>query len=406
MSVKKFIKNKENQKKGIVMSAKDKYRRRDHLMGGFINKGFLLMLLAFVFLAGCVCDPGDKMSSISATNIQLSDTNAFLYISNDVQSNLMAVILPENHTDTLEWSSSLPNIVRIDSNADNTVWFTSTNFGTSRLSALAGSERTFIDVVVTNFHTPATNIRLTDSNRTIIISNNMQSNLTAIVLPANHTDSLEWTTSDSSVVRIDSTNNNTMQFTTVSDGTATLTVTAGSVSTNIEVLVTNFVSATNITISILQGTNTNNRGDTVVLLANVLPSDYTPQTITWSVSNESILSSASSGSGNALSYTIIGSGDQSGVVTVRASLSGVSDEIPISFIIKPTGIQVRQKGGFFGNTFTFNNQTTGIFEAVVTPTNHEAGEVAWTSSQIMYYPLPALLMMRQTMVLIPPVNQL
>ncbi len=125
----------------------------------------------------------------------------------------------------------------------------------------------------------ATEVRL---NKTELkLANGRKTKLVLSVTPSDFTDEVSWKSSDEKVVQVADTG----EITAWSLGTATIKVTVGDVSASCKVTVTQPVTSIslNITSLVLEA------GDTQKLTATVSPSSAENKEITWSTSNEEIV---------------------------------------------------------------------------------------------------------------------
>ena len=287
---------------------------------------------------------------IPATAIKLSSTT--LNLQKDDTVTLTATVTPENSTDAVEWSSSDESVATV---ANGTV--TAKDVGTATITAKAGSKTATCEVTVVPKEVPATAITLSDT--TFNLQKGDTATLTATVTPDNSTDTVEWSSSDETVVTVA---NGTV--TAKGFGTATITAKAGSKTATCEVtVVPKEIPATAITLS--DTTLNLQKGNTATLTATVTPENST-DAVEWSSSDESVATIANGvvtakGIGTA---TITA---KAGSKTATCEVTVVPKEIPATAITLSNTTLNLQKGD------------TATLTATVTPDN-STDAVEWSSS--------------------------
>ncbi len=227
---------------------------------------------------------------IYATSISLNKTSATLTEGNTLQ--LTATVLPSNATNkTVTWSTSNSSVATVNSNglvtaiAPGSATITARTTDGTNLSATC-------NVTVQPNIIYATSITLNQTSATITEGEDLQ--LLATVLPSNTTNkTVSWSTSSSSIVTVDSNG----LVTAVGRGSATITARTTD-GTNLRATCTvtvtqNIVLATSISLD--QTSAELNSGNTLQLMASVLPSNTTNKTVTWSTSNSNIATVNSNG---------------------------------------------------------------------------------------------------------------
>ena len=280
-------------------------------------KTLLLGALGLFLLSGCpvdTTDPEKTASSIPAESISIINSSGIISITNGQTGNLTVIVLPTNHAEgAVIWTSSDTSKLTITSNDPYS----------ARYSAIAPSFPN--NVIVTaavgsvsstasfKIRQPATNVTIIQGN--ITNDNGVTSNLTATILPSNHTDSITWRSSDASKLTITSNG----QYTTIGAGTVTVFAIAGTITNSVNITINR--NATNI---IIAGRNfgilTNSTG---TLTATVTPTNHDSGNVIWTSSHTNILT-INSNSGN---YT---AGSNSGMTTITAIVGKLSNTITIS----------------------------------------------------------------------------
>ena len=168
---------------------------------------------------------------------------------------------------------------------------------------------------------PATGITL--SKTSLSLTNGNTATLTATVTPSNSTDSVVWTSNNTSVATVSN-----GVVTAVGNGSATITATAGSKKATCSVTVT--TPATGITLSKTSLSLTN--GNTATLTATVTPSNST-DSVVWTSNNTSVATVSNGvvtavGNGSATITATAGSKSATCSVTVTSDEPTVYDVTP------------------------------------------------------------------------------
>ena len=281
-----------------------------------------------------------------ATNIVI-DGGTNLEFTNGASGILSYSILPVNHTNqgNVTWSSTDTNVITVSSANSNSINYNALMAGSATIIGVLGEASNSVDVTVTRV-VPATNITIDQS--AFIATNGRSFQLTASVLPTNHTSgSVFWNFSNNIVTLINSGVSNAT-FIPNSAGAETIkAVIAGK--TNV------------VTIEVRQppegvvinGGNfitTNDANDQ--LTATVTPSNYIG-TVTWSSDNTNILSL--SGSGETVDYSPI----SNGVVEVTATIGTRSFSIGVTVVRVVTNILLSNNLTVFGSNIYTNFTVIG-----------------------------------------------
>ena len=241
---------------------------------------------------------GNHFDQITITVVEpatsISINGGDFITNNGISSTLTATVQPANHTDgALVWTSSDTDKLTIDSNSG--VYQTLAP-GMIEVVAKVGSISNAIAITINN---NATNIFINGDDFTIVNgTSNTNGILTATVMPAGHTNEVIWTSDDTNVITIVSTNG---KYLAVGAGEARITVTAGPVANSIAIV---YRPATNIVINgvvngnlILTNNILNGR-----LTATVLPTNHADGAVVWTSSDTSKLTINASGDYNISGY--------------------------------------------------------------------------------------------------------
>lgn len=208
--------------------------------------------------------------SVDVESITLDKTSLELTIDETVQ--LTATVKPDNATDkNVTWTSSDESVAKVDNGR-----VTAVKAGKAMITAKCGDKTAECAVTVT---VPITSLTLDKTTLPLSVGETAQ--LTATVKPDNATDkNVTWTSSDESVAKVDN-----GKVTAVKAGNATITAKCGDKTAECAVTVT--VPITSLTLD--KTTLSLSVGETAQLTATVKPDDATDKNVTWSSSNESIV---------------------------------------------------------------------------------------------------------------------
>lgn len=220
-----------------------------------------------------VCDDCGYDREIYATGVVLNVNNISMIVG-DVQA-LVATIQPENTTNKqLTWETSNSAAVTV---VNGTV--TAVGAGTAKITVTTANGKTVTCTVTVSIL--ASGVALNKNTLTLI--NGTTQTLTATVTPSDTTDkTLSWTSSNESVATVA---NGTV--TAVGVGTATITVTTSNGKTAAcAVTVDPMIDVTSITLNKTEATI--NLGESLNLVATILPENATYKAITWHSSNKNV----------------------------------------------------------------------------------------------------------------------
>lgn len=217
---------------------------------------------------------------------------------------LSALYEPEDTTDHVKWSVADSGIAAISteepeqSNSSSTIQVTAGQYGETEITASATTIEKKCKVRV---RVPANSAEISDTNLTLDTGVSHKLDLTLAYSEEledkakDYPDVYEFTSSDETVVRVDP---RTGEYTTLADGTATITVkslvSGHTMSCSITVKAGYVPEAESVAVNKNSSATYENDtlimyvGDTVKLAANVLPS-VADQTVTWSSSDEAVL---------------------------------------------------------------------------------------------------------------------
>jgi uncharacterized protein YjdB len=300
---------------------------------------------------------------IPSTSVSLNKTSDTLTVGGT--DTLKAEILPNNTTNqAITWKSSDNTIATVDDTGNVTA--VSAGTATITVTTADGSNTATCNITVTN---PVVNVTSVSLNKT---SDNLSvgdtDTLTATVLPDNATSQgVTWTSSDNSVVKVDSKGD----ITAIGTGTATIIVTTadGSNVTTCNVTVTSPI--TNVkSVSLNKTKDILTVGGTDMLTANVAPDNATNQIITWTSSDNSIVTVDNVGS-----MTAVSPGTATITVTTEdGNKTATCNVIVTSPVINVTSVSLNK------GTDTLISGGADMLTASVLPVTAGDQSVTWMSS--------------------------
>ncbi|ATA74141.1 Ig-like domain-containing protein [Capnocytophaga sp. H2931] len=224
---------------------------------------------------------------VAVTNVSIQPESIVLAIGN--QRQLSATVSPTNATNKkVTWTSADPSIATVTANgkvtglASGTVYITATTEDGGKKASCKVTVESVIAV---------TNVSIQPETITLPVGDELQ--LTATVSPTNATNKkVTWTTANAGIAKVD----NHGKVTGVASGTVYITATTedgGKTATCKVSVTTPIIQVTSINIQ--PGTATVTVGGEQQLTANVLPTNATNKTVTWTSGNTSIATVSSSG---------------------------------------------------------------------------------------------------------------
>ena len=263
---------------------------------------------------------------IAVTSITL-DKSSLALVKGESET-LVATVNPSNATHTkVSWTSSNPGVATVDSEGK----VNAIANGNATITAQVDDIKASCPVTVT---TPVESITLNKTNLTL--NKGESETLVATVVPTDATETtVTWGTSNPYMVSVDLNG----KVTAVGGGSATITAKAGGKVASC--IVTVIVPVESIELN--RTTVTLGEGESVTLKATVNPKDATDKSVTWSSSEESIVTVDQNGKINAIkqgSATIVAkSGDKQATcaVTVIKKVESIAlDQTSMSLLIGET----------------------------------------------------------------------
>ena len=248
--------------------------------------------------------------STPVTAVTLNKTYVSLKAGETVT--LTATVKPDDATDkTVTWGSSDESVAKVENGI-----VTAIGKGLSTITAKAGDTSATCMVTVS---VPVENVTLNKTE--LVLQKGQEEVLVALVSPDDATDkTINWSSSNVSVVRVDQNG----AVAAEGAGTAVITASAGTKSATCTITVTIPVES----ISLNMTKRTIKVNETVLLKAEINPSDATTKSIQWSSSDVSIASVGSNGMVKGL---------KEGVATITASADGKSTSCTITVLRSTAG---------------------------------------------------------------------
>lgn len=284
---------------------------------------------------------------IAVTSITLDKTS--LSLVKGESETLVATVNPSNATHTkVSWTSTAPGVATVDSEGN----VKAIANGNATITAQVDDIKATCPVTVT---TPVESITL---NKTKLTLNKGESEtLVATIVPTDATEAtVTWGTSNPYMASVDANG----KVTAVGAGNVTITAKAGGKSAvcmvTVNVLVESItLNRTNITLD---------EGESTTLKATVTPKDATDKTVTWSSSDESIVTVDQNGTINAI---------KQGSADILANAGDKQATCSITVVKRVTSISIDKESLtlFVGNTATLT--------ATVLPDDATDKTITWDS---------------------------
>lgn len=321
----------------------------------------------------------------AAASVAIDEKTLTLSLNGTKTGTLSAAILPALVTDEIVWSSTRPEVVRVDSHAETAIdggtrsvaALTAVGGGTATITVRCGGRQDSYTLTVAPL---AGGITLNEGSLTVEKGDTRQ--LTATVTPDNAADkSVTWTSSDPAVATVSSSG----LVTAVEAGSATVTAkTAGDTYEAVcAVTVTSAISALSLDqnlVTLKLGTGT--AADTVTLTATADPKNTTSGPVVWTVSDGTILSVDRETdpihpvTGKA-SAVLTAKKPGRAVVSASAGSKTATCEVIVEQSVKT--LTLDQSSLTLSLTGT-EEDAKGTLTATVTPADGNEGKIRWTVS--------------------------
>jgi len=291
---------------------------------------------------------------IDATGITLNKSSLTLLVGSE--ETLTYTIIPDNTTSKeVVWTSLNPNIATIANGVVKAV-----SVGTTAIEASTTDGKIKATCSVTVNPVLVTSITLNKTNLELLVGN--EETLTYTIVPDNATTKeVEWKSVNPSIATV---NNGIVRGISVGETIIEVSSKDGQVKTTCNVKI-NPIRVTGLTlnapaIEIINGTSTQ-------LVATVLPENATDKTISWSTSNNSIVT-VNQG-------TITGISEGEATITATTNDGGYHSACLVRILPIPvTGISLNK------SNLNFLVNETATLTAVIQPNNAANKSVSWSSS--------------------------
>ncbi len=312
-----------------------------------MRKLFIPFTAAFLLALSCEKAPEE----IAVTEVAISQPAAELFVGETVQ--LSATVTPSDATDqSISWISTSIGIATVTKNG----LVTAVAKGSATIRAVVGGKSASCVITVSNKPIAVSSIKL---NKTSLeMTKGESQTLVATVNPDNATDkTVSWTSSESSVVSVDSKG----KVTAIGNGNATITAKANGQEATCDVTVTVPVES----ISLNKTELTLNKGDRETLIATVKPNDATHQTVTWNSSDLTVATVTTNG-------MVIAMGGGKATITARIGYESASCDITVKVPVR--SITLSQA------SLTLDEGESVTLKATVIPDDADNKTVTWSTS--------------------------
>ena len=297
----------------------------------------------------------EVLVTVPVTGVTLSQTE--LSLVKGATTGLTATVAPSDATNqNVTWRSSNTSIVTVE---NGTVTAVSAGNATITVTTEDGNHTARCEVTVT---VSATGVTLSQTELSLV--KGATTGLTATVAPFDATNKkITWSSTNTSVATVE---NGTV--TAVSAGNATITVTTedGSYTARCEVVVTDPIPVTGVTLS--QTELPLVKRATATLAAKVVPSDATNQKVTWRSTNTAVATVENG------TVTAVSGGNATITVTTEDGNYTARCEVVVTDPIPVTGVTLSQ------TELPLAKGATATLSATVVPADATNKKVTWRSN--------------------------
>lgn len=272
-----------------------------------MKKKIMLILMLFTFFIN---------SEVYAASIKLNQHNVNLGVG--YNTTLKVVDTGGSSSTTVVWTSSDSSVATVNNGV-----VTGVKPGEAIITAKIGAEQAICKVVVINNFVPITEIRFSNSNKTILVGSTQK--LSVTVTPSNASNqSLSYTSSNPNIATVDSEGN----VKGIAVGEAYITVSASGYQAVANIKVINTISLNSI--SIPKNLQLKEQSSST-LNVTFNPSNATNKKVTWKSSNPNVAAVDSSGNVKAIApgtatITVISS-DGGKVATCNVEVTALSKKL-------------------------------------------------------------------------------
>ena len=239
-----------------------------------MKKRLYLFISLLLTVCGFVWSCVQTEQEVPVTDVILSQNDAELVVGDVLQ--LRATVKPDDASDkTIVWSSSVTTVATVDGNGK----VTALGVGKAIIIAKSGNILAPCTVIVSPVKVDISEIKLDKSSLTMIIGDEQM--LVATIVPDNATvQTVQWTSSDTSVATVDN-----GKVVAVKEGTATISASADGKIAECAVTV-DYVHVQSVTLDKTEVTVT--EGESFILTATVEPENATYPSVSWTSSDTSV----------------------------------------------------------------------------------------------------------------------
>lgn len=301
--------------------------------------------------ATCLVTVSKKVVAVESIELD----KAALELMEGETAELVATVKPDDATDKrVTWSSTDTSVVTVKEGK-----ITAVKEGKASIVAKAGGLEARCEVTVSKLVIAVSSITINKTE--LAMKKGDQAVLTATVKPDNATDkTVSWQSSSPEVASVDQTG----KVSALKSGTATITATAGELTATCEVTVSNPV----VSIVLDKQSLTLEEGQETVLTATIDPADADEQTISWSSSDEAVVTVDQAGKVKAV---------KEGTATITASVGNLSAVCKVSVyqkVIQATSVTLSK------TSLSLEKGKSEQLTATVKPDDTTDKTVSWTSS--------------------------
>lgn len=303
--------------------------------------------LFVAMLAICMATGCRKEKSVTAQMVTITPSE--ISLTKGEEAKLSAEIKPENTTDkSLLWISDNTDIVSVDANGT----VKALSVGNAMITAFVGEVKGTCKVTVTGKDVESLSL----DKQTLELTKGEQYTFTATITPEDAEDkSIRWSSSDESIVSVDSQG----QVTAIAKGQATVTAHAGGCTAQCSVTV---LPPEPESISLNYTEYTLLAGESFELIVSVNPEDAQYDNIEWESSDNSI---ATVDNGK---VTAVATGN----ATVTARISDISTQCKINVMREPVAGDYYYSDGTYSENLQTDKKLIGIVYWTGDPTLTDA----------------------------------
>ena len=302
---------------------------------------------------------GDKSASctvrVTVPVASVSLDKVTLDIMEGESAQLTATVNPSDATDkTVTWGSDKPAVATVD----NTGRVKAVAEGTAIITVKAGDKSASCTVTVSKLTIPATGLSLSPASMELYEAE--QKYISVNLIPATSTDWPEFSSEHPEIATVSASG----KVTGVAAGTTVITARIGSLSSTCTVTVKATIPVESIQLN--KEETTIEKGKTETLTATILPQEATYKTVTWTSSNNAVVTVNSGGL-----VTALGGGE----ATITATSSnGLTATCHVTVVVSVQSVTLSPAGDL-----VLNVGASASLTATVSPSDATDKTVTWES---------------------------